>query len=105
MLRRAVQLQRAVVESEGSRASKTICSAVLPKYKGLVQNVAEKLRALSDALAAERELRESLLDGGVSPGAGGLLVMRELNQMRLDGQDDYTLARLWMKDAKESALL
>jgi hypothetical protein len=104
ILRRAVELQRFEVERERARWSRLIVEKTRPAYVASVRGVAEKLRALSDALVSERALRESLIDNDVSLGAGGFRVMTNLDQLRLDG-DGYGLSERWMRDAKADGLL
>jgi hypothetical protein len=104
ILQKAVELQRPEVERERARWSRLIVEKTRPAYVAIVRGVAEKLRALSDALASERALRESLIDNDVSLGAGGFVPMLgNLGDMRLD--DENTRASWWMKDAKESGLI
>ena len=63
---RAVVLQRKIMETERSRASRVVCDARHGEYTTLISNLAKAVRSLKAAIVAERNFREELIAGDVS---------------------------------------
>jgi hypothetical protein len=100
--RRAVELQRPIVDRERQRVSRAICERLRPRHREIVGAVAAALKDLSAALADERALREELISADVT-------FVPYLRPMPLESvgtlDDENSRASVWMKDAREHGLI
>lgn len=102
VVRRAIELQRQVVDEERRRVSREICTRLRPRHRAIVQRLAAALRELAAANAEEEDFRRALADAGVEF-TGELRPMPVSHIGRLE--DDYSGASYWLREAKEHGLL
>lgn len=69
VLRAAVDIQRQAVEALREETSRRLVAELLPTHRAMVREIAKRIAALDEALAAEHGLRDNLFQQGIATGA------------------------------------
>jgi hypothetical protein len=102
VLRRAIEMQRQVLERERFRVGREVCEALRPAHREIVQKLADALIALGRVAAEEIDFRNALDEKGV-PFAGFLRPM-PINRLGNPRDGNSMLAR-WLLEAVEFDLI
>jgi hypothetical protein len=102
VVRRAVQLQRPIVEHERQRVSREICDRLRPRHRQIIGAIAAALEQLSTALQAEEALRSELIEAGVEFST----LLRPMPFAAAGRVDDpNSNASVWLADARAHGLV
>ena len=101
VVRRAIDLQRTIVQRERDRVSHVVCERLRPHHREIVGAVAPALRQLSTALQDERELRENLITADVD----FTTTLRPMPFIAGTLDDPNSHVSVWMRDARAAGLL
>jgi hypothetical protein len=101
VVRRAVDLQRTLVDRERQRASREVCERLRPRHREIVADIAAALRQLSTALEEERQLRERLIEADID----FLSTLRPMPFIAGTLNDPNSHASVWMRDARDAGLI
>jgi hypothetical protein len=101
VVRRALDLQRDLVERERARVSRAVCERLRPRHREIVGAIAGALRQLSAALEDERDLRDRLITNDIDFAA----TLRPMPFISGTLADPDSHASVWVRDARDAGLL
>jgi hypothetical protein len=102
VVREALELHKPILEREEARVCREIQARLRPAHRRNVKRIAQCLADLAAALDEEAALRGALTDAGV---ALHDLRPMPIETMRQGPRHEYTVASLWMKEARKAGLL